>query len=137
MTFLLEIITPDRIAYTDEVEMVVAPSVLGTIGILPRHIPLFAQLNEGELKIKKGTDEIYLVIGGGYIEVTKSKVSILVTRAIHARELNEQEILKAKREAEEALKRKPTGQELTSAQALFRQSLIDLRLLRRRKLPIH
>lgn len=137
MTFHLEIITPDRIAYTDEVEMVVVPSSLGTIGILPRHIPLFAQLNEGELKIKKGTEEIYLVIGGGFIEVTKSKVSILVTRAVHARELNEQEILKARREAEEALKRKPIGKELTAAQTLFRQSIIDLRLLRRRKLPVH
>lgn len=136
-TLYLEIITPDRIAYTDDVDMVVVPSTMGTIGILPRHIPLFAQLTEGELKIRKGNEEFFLAIGGGFLEVTKAKVSILVTRAIHARELNEQEILKAKKEAEEALTRKPSGKELIAVQTLYRQSLIDLRLLRRRKTSVH
>jgi len=133
----LEIVTPERIAYTDEVEMVSVPSVLGTMGILPKHIPLFAALTEGEVKIKKGNDEVYLSIGGGFVEVTKSKVIILVTRAVHYKELNEVEIAHAKKEAEEALKQKPTGKELTVAQALLRQSLVDLRILRRRKLRVH
>lgn len=136
-TLHLEIITPDRIAYTDDVDMVVVPSTMGTIGILPRHVPLFAQLTEGELKIRKGSEEFFLAIGGGFLEVTKAKVSILVTRAIHARELNEQEILKAKKEAEEALTRKPSGKELIAVQTLYRQSLVDLRLLRRRKTSVH
>ena len=133
MTLHLEIITPERIAYSEEVDMVVAPSVMGTIGILPRHVPLFAQMVEGELKIKKGKDEIFLAIGGGFIEVTKTKVSVLVTRAVHAKELNEAEILKARSSAQEALKTKPTGKYLAAAQALLRQSLVDMRLLRRRK----
>ncbi len=129
----LEIITPERIAYTDEVNLVTVPSVLGTMGVLPRHIPLFAQLTEGEIKIKKDNDEIYLSIGGGFIEVTKSKVIVLVTRAVHYKELNEVEILKARKEALEALKQKPTGKELIGAQVLLRQSLVDLHVLRRRK----
>lgn len=132
-TFLLEIVTPERIAYSDKVEMVTVPSVMGTMGVLTRHIPLFAQLTEGELKIKKGGEDIFLAIGGGFIEVTKEKVMVLVTRAVHAKELNEQEILRAKKEAETALKAKLTGKELIQAQVLFRQSLVDLRILRRRK----
>jgi F-type H+-transporting ATPase subunit epsilon len=129
----LEIITPEKIAYTDTVEMVTVPSVMGTLGILPKHIPLFAQLIEGELKIKKGNEEFFLSIGGGFIEVTKMKVMILVTRAVHANELNEQEILKAKDRAIEALKSKPTGDAFVSASSLYRQSLVDLKLLRKRK----
>lgn len=132
MSLLLEIITPDRIAYTDSVEMVTVPGVLGTMGVLPKHIPLFAQLSEGELKIKKGTEDYFLSIGGGFIEVTKEKVIVLVTRAVHAKELNEKQILEAKKRAEEALKEKPTGQPFIVAQTLLRQTLVDLKILRRR-----
>ena len=89
------------------------------------------------MKIKKGGQEYYLAIGGGFIEVTKNKVMVLVTRAVHAKELSEADILRAKREAETALKRRPTGTELATAQTTLRQSFVDLRLLRRRKTPVH
>lgn len=132
-TFPLEIVTPERIAYANQVDRVSVPSSMGTLGILHRHAPLFAQLTEGEVKIVKDDQEFFLAIGGGYIEVTKKKVMILVTRALHAHELNEQEILKAKQVAEEALKQTPTGEISITAEAALRQSLIDLKLLRRKR----
>ena len=130
---ILEIVTPEDIVYSDEVDMVTVPSVVGTLGILPRHVPLFAQLIEGELKIKKQDQEYLLSIGGGFIEVTKTKVIILVTRAVHASQLNEKEILQARQNAIEALKRQPKGEESIMAQVLLRQSLVDLRLMRKMK----
>lgn len=130
---ILEIVTPEDIVYSDEVDMVTVPSAVGTLGILPRHIPLFAQLIEGELKIKKQDQESLLSIGGGFIEVTKTKVIILVTRAVHATQLNEKEILQARQNAIEALKRQPKGEESVMAQVLLRQSLVDLRLMRKMK----
>lgn len=129
----LEIITPEKIVYSDTVEMVTLPSTMGMIGILPKHIPLFAQLIEGELKIRKKNEEYYLSIGGGFVEVTKEKVMILVTRAVHAQELNESEIHKAKERALEALKQKPTGDARAQASLLYRQSLVDLRILQKRR----
>ena len=132
-SFLLEIITPERIAYSDQVEMVSAPSVSGRIGILPGHIPLFTRLVEGEVKISKQKDEVYLAIGGGFLEVTKEKVIVLVTSAYHSDELNEKEVIEAKERAEKALAEKPTGEALAEAQALFRRSLVSLKVLRRRK----
>lgn len=137
MQLNLEIITPEKIAYTDSVDMVTLPSVKGTIGILPRHVPLFAQLTEGEVKIKKGDDEVYLAIGGGFVEIAKTKVMVLVTRAVHAKELNEAEIQKAREAAEIALKAKPTGKDLATYQSMLRQSIIDMQILRRRKRTIH
>jgi F-type H+-transporting ATPase subunit epsilon len=110
---------------------------MGTLGILPKHVPLFAELVEGELKIKKANDEYYLAIGGGFIEVTREKVIVLVTRAVHAKELNETQILAAKQEAIEALKAKPTGQTYHQAQTLLRQSIVDMQILRRRKNRVH
>ena len=113
-TFLLEIITPSKV-------------------ILPNHVPLMANLTEGELKIRKKGEDYFVAIGGGYLEVKTEKVQILVTRAVREDELNEKTILKAKKEAEEALLRKPTAEEFRTASALLRSSLIDLKILSKRK----
>lgn len=132
-TFLLEIITPERIAFSDQVEMVTAPSTLGVIGILHGHVPLFSRLREGEVKITKKGEDYYLAIGGGFLEVTPSKAVILVTSAYHADEINEQKVLQAKRRAEEALAAKPTGSALAEAQSSFRRSLIAMKVMRRKR----
>lgn len=133
----LEIVTPERIAYADEVDMVEVPGADGVLGILPGHVPLFAQLIEGELVIKKREQEFYLALGGGFIEVTKAKVTILVTRAVHADELNEAEILKAKQAAEEALKHPMSETDYQSAQLMLRKSLLDLRIINRKRRMVH
>ena len=131
--FKLEIITPEKIVYEDMVEFLSAPGVAGTLGILPNHAPIFAKLAQGELKIRKDKDDIYMAIGGGFLEITRNLVQVLVTRAINAEKLNEQEILKARQTAETALKAKPNADDLQAAQILLRQSLVDMQILRRRK----
>jgi|SRR3989344_5378244 len=131
MKFLLEIVTPDRRAFSQEVDAITVPTYRGTVGVLAHHMPLFAALSEGEVKITDGTKEMYLAIGGGFMEVATGKVSILVSRAVHADELNESEIKKAQLEAKEALSRKLTTAELGAAQALMRRSTVELSLLRR------
>lgn len=132
-SFLLEIITPKRIAFSDQVEMVTASTSSGVIGVLSHHVPLFTRLIEGEVKITKANEELYLVIGGGFMEVTRDKVMILVTDAYHAQEINEAEVLAAKKRAEEALLSKPSGAALLEAQTLFKRSQIALRVFNRRK----
>lgn len=133
LTFSLEIITPEKIAFTDEVDMVTAPTTSGVIGILAHHEPLFTRLTEGEVKITKKAEEYFLAIGSGFMEVAGEKVVILVTSAFHADEINEQEVLSAQKRAEEALNAKPSGSALIEAQALFQRSMIALKVLRRRK----
>jgi F-type H+-transporting ATPase subunit epsilon len=131
MTFQLEIITPQREAFSKPVHGVYVPTKQGTIGVLPRHERLFTSLTEGEVKIIMDGKDWYLAIGGGFMEVTKEKVSILVSRAVHADELNEAEIKKAQQEAKEALANKGKGQELADAQAILRRSMLELRVVRR------
>lgn len=86
-SFLLEIITPERIAFSQPAEMVSVPSSTGILGILAGHTPLFVNLIEGELKFIQNKQEHFLSIGGGFMEVVKGKVTILVTRAVHAEEI--------------------------------------------------
>lgn len=132
-TFLLEIITPERIAFSDEVMMVTAPSADGIIGILSGHVPLFTRLVEGEVKITKDDENFYLSVGSGFLEVTREKVIILVTSAYHAEEIDEQEVLNAQKRAQEALTAKPTGEALLEAQSLFKRSVIAMKVLHKRK----
>jgi len=130
---LLEIITPERIAFSSEVDMINAPTSTGQIGILPGHVSLFTRLTEGEVKIIDNGKEIFLAIGGGFMEVSSDKTTILVTAAYKSEEINEKEVIMAKKKAEEALAAKPSGEALLEAQSLFRRSEIALKVLRRKK----
>lgn len=131
--FLLEIVSPERLAFSETVEHVQVPSEEGQLTILPDHTPLFANLMEGELVIRKDGEDHYLAIGGGFLEVTRKKVMVLVSRAFHARELNEEAIKKARQDAKDAISRGITGSELAAAQALLRSTLVDLKIIRRRQ----
>ncbi|OGG08395.1 ATP synthase F1 subunit epsilon [Candidatus Gottesmanbacteria bacterium RIFCSPHIGHO2_02_FULL_40_24] len=132
----LEIITPERVVFKDEVKYISAPSETGQIGILPDHVPLFTILEEGEIKIERNGEEIFIAIGGGFLEVARNYASILVTSAYHAEEINEAEVLEAKKRAESALSEKPAGEALTAAQLQFRRSQIALKVLRRKRRPL-
>ena len=79
-----------------------------------------------------GAKEYYLAIGEGFMEVTKTGVSILVTRAFHAHELNEAEIKKAQTAAREMLTKTIPALDRAAAQAILRRSMLELKVLHRR-----
>ena len=81
-TLMCEIVTPERIVYTNEVRMVVAPTIDGEIGILPLHAPLVSALSPGEIRVRYGDDEVeWFAVSGGYIQVHEDKVIILADHA--------------------------------------------------------
>jgi F-type H+-transporting ATPase subunit epsilon len=132
----LDIVTPERSAYSEKIDFVSVPTPTGTLGILPKHTNLISMLVEGEIKIKSSGKELYLAIGGGFMEVTKDHILILVSRAYNADELNEAEIRKAQIAAKEALSQKGKTADYAAAQAILRRSVIELNVLHRRK-PKH
>jgi F-type H+-transporting ATPase subunit epsilon len=133
----LDVISPEKVAYSDKIKQITVPGADGLLTILPKHTPLFVKLIEGELKIIPVNGKpFYMVIGGGFLEVKRDNVSILVTRAVHQEELDEKEILKAKKQAEEALKEAVSEEERLAATTLLRSHLMDLKVSRRRK-PTH
>ena len=64
-----EIATPERIVYKDTVDSLTLPTREGEITILPQHIPLVAVLAPGAITVRKGQDEQYMAVSGGFIEV--------------------------------------------------------------------
>jgi len=133
MLFHLDIITPERSVFAEEVSSVVVPTANGQVGVLAKHEPLFSALTEGEIKVTMGEKEFFLAIGEGFMEITKKGVSILVTRAFHSTELNESDIKKAQTAAREALTKSETGLDRAAAQAILRRSILELKVLHRRR----
>lgn len=131
--FVVEIVTPVRQAFKQEADAISVPTVVGRMGVLAHHVPLFAALSEGEVKIQSGGKNYFLAIGGGFIQIRGNHVSILVSRAYHAEELNEAEIKKAREQARDAIARRVKGAELAAAQALLRRSSIEMSVIKRRR----
>ena len=101
--FKLDIVTAEKVVYSDDVDMVVAPGVQGQLGILPHHTPLMTTLDAGELRIKKGGEELSLAISGGFLEVRPDHVIVLADAAERADEIDVARAEAAKRRAEERL----------------------------------
>jgi F-type H+-transporting ATPase subunit epsilon len=84
-TLLAEIVTPEAIVYTNEVQMVVASTANGEIGILPLHAPIVTTLAPGEVRLHYGegaSEWEYFSISGGYLQVHEDKVIVLADNAV-------------------------------------------------------
>ncbi|MFC2033464.1 F0F1 ATP synthase subunit epsilon [Chloroflexota bacterium] len=102
-TIKLDIVTAERMIYSEDVSMVIAPGVEGQLGILPHHTPLMTTLGAGELRVKKDEEEIVLAISGGFIEVRPDRVIVLADSAERAEEIDITRAEEAKRRAEQKL----------------------------------
>ena len=89
MPLQLEIVSPERRAFTDEVDMVVVPGIDGQLGILPHHTRLISALGVGELRIKKGGTEQSLLptLGTGQGLWRIKHRSFVVQHQLHPAEL--------------------------------------------------
>jgi len=88
----LDIVTAERVVYSDEADVVVAPGIDGQLGILPHHAPLMTTLQPGELRVRKGGEEFSLAISGGFLEVRPDRVIILADAAWSRGEKENQEL---------------------------------------------
>ena len=132
-TFRLEVVTAERMVFADDVNGVVAWGVEGQLGILPHHAPLMTLLQPGDLLIKRGNEEEYLALGGGFLEVRPDKVIILADACERAEEIDIARAEAAKRRAEEILKEQPPEVDTAAAEAALRRSLARLKVAEKRR----
>jgi F-type H+-transporting ATPase subunit epsilon len=133
-TFKLEIVTPEGRAYSDDVAMVVLPSIEGEIGVYPAHVPLMTQLSPGELRIVKDGKTTELVVGSGFIEVTGDSVSVLTDSALEDQQIDEATTQDAINRAQTALKDKNlSSDEAAEVEASLARALAQIRFKRRRQ----
>ena len=104
-TFELEVVTPQRLIVSEEVEELVAPGREGYFGVWPGHTPFMTTLKIGEISYKKRGEERFLAVSWGYAEVRSEKAIILVETAERSEEIDLPRAEQARARAEERLGR--------------------------------
>lgn len=132
-TLKLEVITGERIVYADDVDIVVAPGVEGELGALPRHAPLLTTLQPGELRARKGSEEVVMAVSGGFLEVRPDKVIVLADTAERAEEIDAARAEAARQRAAERLAQRAETVDLARAEAALRRSLARLKIVEKKR----
>jgi F-type H+-transporting ATPase subunit epsilon len=133
-TIKLDIVTAERVVFSEDVDVVVAPGVEGELGILPHHAPLMTTLQGGELRVKKGGEEFFLCLSGGFLEVRPDRVIVLADTAERCEEIDVARAEEAKRRAEERLlERKTPEVDVARAEAALLRSLVRLKVAEKRR----
>ncbi len=133
MPLRLEIVSPERRVYDDEVDMVIVPGRNGQLGILPRHTPLISSLGVGELRIKKDGTEQSLLISGGFVEVRPDKVIVMADLAEHSDEIDEAKAVEARKRAEVELGEVKDPVDIARVRASLQTALMRERIATRRR----
>jgi len=130
----LDIVTAERVVYSEDVDVVLAPGVEGQLGILPHHTPLMTMIEPGELIVRKDGEESCMVISGGFLEVRPDRVIVLADTAERAEEIDLARAEEAKRRAEERLhERHVPGMDEARAEAALRRAMLRLEVAQRRR----
>jgi len=130
-TLKLEVVTPEAVALSEDVEMVTLPGVEGEMGIYPHHVPLLTQLAPGIVVARKGDQVFTLAVSEGFVEITGNRVSLLTDLAVSA-DADEAEAEAARQRAEARLLERGGTEQSAAVEAAVAQSLALLKGRRRR-----
>ena len=124
----LEIVTAERLVYSADVDVVVAPGIEGQLGILPQHAPLMTMLQPGELRVRQDGEEQSIFVSGGFLEVQGDKVTVLADTAERADEIDIARAEEAKLRAEQRIALPSTDADHARVQAAMLRSLMRLKV---------
>lgn len=128
-SFRLQIISPDRIFFDGDVDLLELRTTEGVMGILKGHIPLTAVLEPGMLKIEENNKEKIAAVHDGFVEILKDKVIVLAEACEWPEEIDVNRAKEAKIRAERRLKESNTGEiNVVRAEMALRRSLTRIEL---------
>jgi F-type H+-transporting ATPase subunit epsilon len=123
----VDILTPERRVLQTQADSVVVPASDGELGILKDHLPLVAELQPGEIRMRTGDDLQVFAVSGGFVEVQNNHVTVMAETAEMAHEIDVERARQAAERAKAAL-RAPIGTvDLAQAEAALRRALVRLR----------
>lgn len=129
----LDIIDQEKQLLSQDVEMILAPTQMGQIGLLPGHISLFASLEAGELIITRNGKEDIFAVSGGFLDVNQDKVTVLANSAIHSQDIDVKKVEAAKKKAQETMNKQQLSQrEYKLAEADLRRAILELKVAKKR-----
>lgn len=122
-TLTVNIVTPDGPVYDSEVDMIIAKTASGEIGILPGHIPMVAPLEIGAVRLKKEAKTEYVAVNGGFVEVRPEKVTILAQSSELASNIDVARAKEAMKRAEQRLQSKQDSIDFNRAELALKRAM--------------
>lgn len=127
--FQLEVISPERIFYDGEVEMVELTTIEGDIGVYANHIPLTTIVAPGIMTITEGGGQLKeAAVLEGFMEITQEKVTILAQSCEWPDEIDINRAREAKERAERRIKSNDENINLSRAELALKKSLVRIGL---------
>jgi F-type H+-transporting ATPase subunit epsilon len=128
----VEIVSAEAAVYSGMAEMVIAPALMGEVGIMPRHSQFLTELKPGEVRVKlPGGEEESFYVSGGFLEVLPHVVTVLSDTGLRAKDLDEAKALEAKSSAERALADRSAKIDYAKAQAELAEAIAQLAAIQR------
>jgi F-type H+-transporting ATPase subunit epsilon len=116
-TFHFELVSPDKISFSGEVDQVDVPGAEGDFGVLAGHAPLIALLRPGMMTVYAGGEQTRLVVLGGFAEVGPDGLTVLADVATSVEDLDRASLQKQIAQMEQDIKEMAQGSELDRAVA--------------------
>ncbi|HVG96266.1 MAG TPA: F0F1 ATP synthase subunit epsilon [Chloroflexota bacterium] len=127
MPLHVEVVAAERSILSGEADEVLADTAKGQVGILPRHAAMLTLLVPGTVRLRRGSEEEILAVGGGFLEVSENNVVVLADSAERAEEIDVARAEEARRRAAERVRGHTPDIDQDRAQAALARSLSRLR----------
>ena len=137
-TIHVDVVSAEASIFEGKAEFVALPGEAGELGIYPQHAPLITRIRPGAVRIKPAgrTEEEFVFVAGGILEVQPDRVTVLADTAIRGKDLDEAKALEAQRAAQEAMNNAKTDIDFARAQsefAIMAAQIAAIQRLRRHK----
>ncbi|HCF50927.1 MAG TPA: F0F1 ATP synthase subunit epsilon [Syntrophomonas sp.] len=127
-TYMLEVVTPERVLQSNEVSFTVVPAIDGELGVMKNHAPLVAALNIGVLRyVDAAGSEKSIAISGGFIEVLDNEGRVLAETAEHGHEIDVLRAKAARERAERRLEQRAENINYTRAEQALKRAIARLK----------
>ena len=138
-TIQIDVVSAEESIFSGEAEFVVAPAIMGEVGIYPRHTPMLTTIKPGALRIKlaDNAEEQLIFVSGGVLEVQPGLVTVLADTAIRGHDLDEAKALEAKSVAEETLKTNASEVNYALAQTELAEAMAQLQAIAKLRKNVH
>jgi len=133
-TLIINVISQERQLLATTAESITVDTTSGQVTILPGHLPLFSQIEHGELVIRNQKQEEIIAISKGFLDVEPDNiVNIIVDTAVHERDISVSQAEEAIRKAQETMSHSADKEELIMAEASLRQALLEIKVSQKTK----
>jgi F-type H+-transporting ATPase subunit epsilon len=132
-TIHVDVVSAEASIFEGEAEFVALPGEAGELGIYPQHTPLITRIKPGAVRIKLAgrSDEEFVFVAGGILEVQPNRVTVLADTAIRGTDLDEAKAEEARKKAEEALHNREANIDYAKAQAELAAAVAQIQAIRK------